>query len=62
MIQWISVHSYLIIPLATSDTHTHTQHTTVLLLFWIMSGTTRVSRYQRGKTRKVKTALATSDS
>ena len=38
-------------------THTHTQHTTVLLLFWSMSGTTRVSRYQKGKTRKVKTNL-----
>jgi len=32
-------------------------HTTVLLLFWDMSGTTRVSRYQTGKTRKVKTNL-----
>ena len=32
-------------------------HTTVLLLFWNMSGTTRVSRYQKGKTRKVKTNL-----
>jgi len=29
--------------------HTHT-HTTVLLLLWNMSGTTRVSRYQKGKT------------
>jgi len=28
---------------------THT-HTTILLLFWNMSGTTRVSRYQKGKT------------
>jgi len=37
-------------------TYTHT-HTTVLLLFWNMSGTTRVSRYQKGKTRKVKTNL-----
>ena len=37
--------------------HTYTQHTTVLLLFWNMSGTTRVSRYQKGKTRKVKTTL-----
>ena len=36
--------------------HTHT-HTTVLLLFWNMSGTTRVSRYQKGKTRQVKTNL-----
>jgi len=36
--------------------HTHT-HTTVLLLFWNMSGTTRVSRYQKGKTRKVKANL-----
>jgi len=34
-------------------TYTHT-HTTVLLLFWNMSGTTRVSRYQKGKTKKVK--------
>jgi len=31
--------------------HTHT-HTTVLLLCWNLSGTTRVSRYQKGKTRK----------
>jgi len=37
-----------------SDTHTHT---TVLLLFWNMSGTTRVSRYQKSKTRQVKTNL-----
>jgi len=37
-------------------THTHT-HTTILLLFWNMSGTTRVSRYHRRKTRKVKTSL-----
>ena len=36
--------------------HTHT-HTTVLLLFWNMSRTTRMSRYQKGKTRKVKTNL-----
>ena len=36
--------------------HTHT-HTTILLLFWNMSGTTRVSRYQKGKTKKVKTNL-----
>ena len=36
--------------------HTHT-HTTVLLLFWNLSGTTRVSRYQKGKSRKVKTNL-----
>jgi len=36
--------------------HTHT-HTTVLVLFWNLSGTTRVSRYQKGKTRKVKTNL-----
>ena len=36
--------------------HTHT-HTTILLLFWSMCGTTRVSRYQKGKTRKVKTNL-----
>ena len=31
--------------------------TTHTLLFWNMSGTTRVSRYQKGKTRKVKTNL-----
>jgi len=35
---------------------THTL-TTVLLLFWNLSGTTWVSRYQKGKTRKVKTNL-----
>jgi len=28
--------------------------TIVLQLFWILSGTTRVSWYQNGKTRKVK--------
>jgi len=39
---------------ALRHTHTHTQHTTVLLLCWNLSGTTRVSRYQKGKTRKVK--------
>ena len=32
-------------------------HTIVLLLFWNLSGTTRVSRYQKGKTRKDKTNL-----
>ena len=32
-------------------------HTTVLLLFWSMPGTTRVSRYQKGKTRKAITNL-----
>ena len=36
--------------------HTHT-HTTVLLLVWNMSGSTQVSRYQEGKTKKVKTNL-----
>ena len=37
-----------------NNTHTHT---TVLLLCWNLSGTTRVSRYQKGKTRKGKTNL-----
>ena len=32
-------------------------HTTVLLLVWNMSGSTRVSRYQKGKTKEVKTNL-----
>ena len=32
-------------------------HTTVLLLVWNMSGSTRVSRYKKGKTRKGKTNL-----
>jgi len=41
----------------SSFVHTHTQHTTVLLLVWNMSGSTRVSRHQRGKTKKVKTNL-----
>jgi len=42
----------------TLNTHTHTHtHTTVLLLFWNMSGTTWVSRHQKGKSRKVKANL-----
>jgi len=36
--------------------YAHT-HTIVLLLFWNLSGTTRVSRYQKAKTRKGKTNL-----
>ena len=32
-------------------------NTTVLLFFWNMSGTNRVSRYQKGKTRKVQINL-----
>jgi len=39
---------------STRRVHTHT---TVSLLLWNLSGTTRVSRYQKGKTRKVKTNL-----
>ena len=35
-----------------THTHTHT-HTTILQPSWILSGTTRVSRLQKGKTRKV---------
>jgi len=31
--------------------HTHT-HTTILRPSWILSGTTRVSQHQKGKTRK----------
>jgi len=38
---------------AHTHTHTHT-HTTILWPSWILSGTTRVSRHQKGKTRKVK--------
>jgi len=33
--------------------HAHT-HTTILQPSWILSGTTRVSGHQKGKTRKVK--------
>jgi len=33
--------------------HTRT-HTTVLQPSWILSGTIRMSRHQKGKTRKVK--------
>jgi len=40
-----------------SQMRTSNTHTTVLLLFWNLSGTTRVSRYQKGKTRKSKTNL-----
>jgi len=38
---------------SSRETHTHT-HTTVLWPSWILSGTTRVSHHQKGKTRKVK--------
>jgi len=38
----------------TSTGHTHT---TILPLVWNMSGSTRVSRYQKSKTKKVKTNL-----
>jgi len=44
------------VSLLMPHTHTHT-HTTVLLLFWNLSATTQVSRYQKGKTRKVITNL-----
>ena len=46
----------LLLTVFTLQIHTHT-HTTVLLLVWNMSGSTRVSRYQIGKTKKVKTNL-----
>jgi len=58
--QQTKIHQKSIIPCDIqlhTHTHTHTQHTTVLLLFWNLSGTTRVSRYQKGKIRKVKTNL-----
>jgi len=52
LIIWaLSVWKFLV-----NEVYTHT-HTTILLLFWNLSGTTRVSRYQRGKTSKVKTNL-----
>jgi len=35
----------------------YTHNTTILLRVWTMSGSTRVSRYQKGKTKKVKTNL-----
>jgi len=52
VLAWMTIGSCTI--LVCYQSHTHT---TVLLLFWNMSGTTRVSRYQKGKTRKVKTNL-----
>ena len=39
------------------DPQQQQQHTIVLLLFWNMSGTTRVSRYQKGKNQEGKTNL-----
>jgi len=36
---------------------THTHNTLVLLLFWNLSGTTWVSRYQKGKNQEGKTNL-----
>jgi len=47
-------HQAFSIEYSLPNTHTHS---TVLLLFWNMSRTTWVSRYQKGKTRKVKTNL-----
>ena len=49
---WVSKVKYL--GVCFLCTHTHT---TVLLLVWNMSGSTRVSRYQKGKIKKVKTNL-----
>ena len=49
----MSVRSFLLLE---SFRHTHIL-TTVLLLYWNTSGTTQVSRYQKGKTRQVKTNL-----
>jgi len=38
-------------------THTHTHNTIVLLFFWNLSGTTRVSRYQKGENQEGKANL-----
>jgi len=38
----------------TTTTTTATTTTIVVQLFWILSGTTQMSCYQKGKTRKVK--------
>ena len=48
--------NWIIVPLQL-QIHNKITHTTVLLLVWNMSGSTRVSRYQKGKTKKVKTNL-----
>jgi len=40
--------------------NTHTHNTTVLLLVWNMSGSTRVSRYQKGKTKMEHNAVTKS--
>jgi len=40
-----------------TTTVVHTTHTIVLLLFWNLSRTTQVSRYQKGQTSKCKTNL-----
>jgi len=45
------------IPVVKDKVYNIYTHTTVLLLFWNLSGTTWVSSYQKGKTRKVKTNL-----
>ena len=44
-------------PCFTKFDFINTHNTTVLLLFWNLSGTTRVSRHRKGKTRKVITDL-----
>jgi len=48
-----AAHSHVTVDLSrakVSHTHTHT-HTIILRLFWILSGTTRVSWYQKGETK-----------
>jgi len=47
---------FLIKEIYDINTHTYT-HTIVLRLFWILSETTQVSRYQKGKNQVGKTNL-----
>jgi len=47
----LATHNSCSTPVTVSK-YTHT-HTIILRLFWVLSGTTRVSQYQNGKTTKV---------
>jgi len=49
----LRMHEWKLHSISDESTHKYT-HTTVILLFWNLSGTTWVSRYQKGKPGRVK--------
>ena len=55
--QGADLHVVQLMPLPLTISCSSNTHTTVLLLFWNLSGTTQVSRYQKGKNQEGKTNL-----